>query len=259
MSSQSIPTFAPANRAARCTLVLLAANVVVSVVALVAGFRRNELLVRVATGAVSEAEAAAKDSSGPVIRMVQLALGLGIIVAFLMWFYRVHRNLRALGGRDLKYTPGWAVGGFFVPFLNFVRPLQVMRETWHGSDPARLERDVTLGGPILRNHLGTPSLVRWWWGMSLASTLIAGCSARGALDPHPTIHDRQVLSSISVVSEALDIPRAIVAMCLVALITRRQARRRDRMPLAGYQTPVDPADELGWGSDETVAPPDSQR
>ncbi|MFC1995866.1 DUF4328 domain-containing protein [Chloroflexota bacterium] len=39
-------------------------------------------------------------------------------VLFYMWIHRAHRNLPSLGVSGLKYSPGWAVGGFFIPILN---------------------------------------------------------------------------------------------------------------------------------------------
>jgi hypothetical protein len=35
----------------------------------------------------------------------------------------------------LKYSPGWAVGSFFVPILNIFRPYQIAQEIWKASDP----------------------------------------------------------------------------------------------------------------------------
>ncbi len=56
--------------------------------------------------------------------MAEFAVVIASAVFFLMWFHRVYRNLPALGAAGLKYTPGWAVGFWFIPFLNFVRPAQ---------------------------------------------------------------------------------------------------------------------------------------
>ena len=53
---------------------------------------------------------------------------LGTATAVLMWVHRAYRNLPALGARDMAYSPGWAVGWWFIPFLNLVRPYQVVRE-----------------------------------------------------------------------------------------------------------------------------------
>src|SRR5664279_2860174 len=45
-------------------------------------------------------------------------------VCFSMWFHRAYRNLPTLVNGQLLTTPGWAVGSFFIPFLNLFRPYQ---------------------------------------------------------------------------------------------------------------------------------------
>jgi len=68
---------------------------------------------------------------------------LGVIpIAF--WIYRAHANLRAAGIGELAYSPGWSVGSFFVPLINFVIPFRAMRQLhnrshgeaeWEGNSP----------------------------------------------------------------------------------------------------------------------------
>src|SRR5688572_9717366 len=57
------------------------------------------------------------------------------IVVFLVWMRRSYINLKALGVRGLEYSPGWAVGCWFIPFVNLVRPYTIMKEIWTRSDP----------------------------------------------------------------------------------------------------------------------------
>lgn len=49
-------------------------------------------------------------------------------MVFLLWLRRRYANLATLR-HHTTYQPGWAIGSFFVPFLNFVRPFQIVRET----------------------------------------------------------------------------------------------------------------------------------
>jgi hypothetical protein len=37
-------------------------------------------------------------------------------IVFLIWVYRAHNNLSSLKVRGLEYTPGWAVGLWFIPW-----------------------------------------------------------------------------------------------------------------------------------------------
>ena len=43
-------------------------------------------------------------------------------VIFLMWLHRVSRNLQPLGSNGQRFSPGWAVGWWFIPILWFIFP-----------------------------------------------------------------------------------------------------------------------------------------
>src|SRR5438093_12382214 len=55
---------------------------------------------------------------------------------FLTWLQRAYRNLPALHATELRYTPGWAVGSWFIPLVNLFAPHQVVSELWKASDPS---------------------------------------------------------------------------------------------------------------------------
>jgi len=60
-------------------------------------------------------------------------------VLFCRWLYSAYHNVIVLqpqAGRDtmgLTFTPGGAVAGFFIPFVNLWRPYRAVRELWDGS------------------------------------------------------------------------------------------------------------------------------
>ena len=41
---------------------------------------------------------------------------LASVIAVAMWIHRAHANLRDAGADGLEFTPGWAVGWYFIPF-----------------------------------------------------------------------------------------------------------------------------------------------
>ena len=218
-----------ADRKARWTKALLFGTLAISVVAIFSNLLQMGLLARAASGGISQAEAASNDARQQLIGVIQVVLYLATGVTFLVWFHRVHKNLPGLGGRQLKYSPGWAVGGFLVPFLNLVRPLQVMREAWHGSDPSGLERDMGPSGPSLRNQLGTPALMGWWWAFFLISGFLGNLIMRMSFAENQTLDQLKTLTTLMVFSDVLDVPSAILAISLVSRITRWQAQRLERM------------------------------
>ena len=108
-------------------------------------------------------------------RIGELAVGLGLVatlcwfgvyVASAIWTGRMYHNLFALGICELRFTPGWGVGAWFVPFLNLVRPKQIVDDIWRVTDPACPPswawRDRPASGVVLA-----------WWGMTLAALVFA--------------------------------------------------------------------------------------
>jgi hypothetical protein len=72
---------------------------------------------------------------------IVLVLTLGTIVAWCIWQYRAQADLYARGVPDLRYSPGWAVGWWFVPFASLVMPCLTMRELWRNA--GRREGDIS--------------------------------------------------------------------------------------------------------------------
>ena len=91
--------------------------------ALLFGAAQLSLLKRIAAGQTpSPGAAEANDLWQSLVALMQFAVFLGTVVVWLVWIHRAYANLDALGARDTKYSPGWAVGWYVVPFLNFMRP-----------------------------------------------------------------------------------------------------------------------------------------
>lgn len=87
------------------------------------------------------------------------------IVFFSIWIHRACANAWAFGQSPMSTTPGWAVGWFFVPFANLVKPFRAMKEIWFGSDPS--------GSVAI-----TPGLVGGWWGTWIVSGIVWRISSK---------------------------------------------------------------------------------
>ncbi len=99
-----------------------------------------------------------------LVAVVQLIVTLTTAILALRWVYHSNKNLRALSGESLEYTPGWAVGWFLIPIANLWKPYYVMKEIWEVShqrepgDPSRLKQWWTFW--ILSNVVGRIALKR---------------------------------------------------------------------------------------------------
>lgn len=71
---------------------------------------------------------------------LDLLLSAVVTALFLMWFHRSAYNLAVLG-RDMSFTPGRALGGWFIPVVNLFAPLQIFQElVTHYADIAQQEQ-----------------------------------------------------------------------------------------------------------------------
>ncbi len=106
------------------------------------------------------------------IHTIALITYLVTAIAFLFWFYRAYRNLIRTGIRDVRYGTGWAVGGWFIPFFNLVRPKQVANDIWKGS------ASVGTVGTARWREIHLSALVNWWWGVWIVGWLMVSLGDR---------------------------------------------------------------------------------
>ena len=120
---------------------------------------RSLVLDSLAGRPVSIDEAIASDHRVEAVGGWTLIALLVTGVLWCIWQHRAHSNLRAFGRNGLRYTPGWAVGWWFIPIANLWKPFQTVRELWKASH----------GGGW--RTIATWSLLGWWWGTWLAGSL----------------------------------------------------------------------------------------
>jgi hypothetical protein len=166
--------FEPLNKRTQLLFWILVILMVLDIVAVFSDFAQVELINRVIRGeAVTESEAIANDARQAAIGFGQTVLYIAYFVVFLMWVHRANKNLGSLGAAGLRFTPGWAVGWFFIPFMNLFRPCQVVSEIWQASDPKVDTRDGTSWKAVV-----TSPIVGCWWVLFLISTFVANMAMR---------------------------------------------------------------------------------
>ena len=145
------------------------------------------------------------------------AIGLGYTVAFLvsvvlvaMWIHRAHANLHAAGWDALEFTPGWAVGWYFVPLANLIKPYQAMRELWNTS---MREDDYFVSD--------APMILKLWWGTWIAGNILSNIATR--MQGYGTDMSIQYGGMLGAVSSLLLIVCAWNLVGIIRSITRAQS------------------------------------
>ena len=154
-----------------------------------------------------------------LLTLANVPVTIATIVVFLIWLNRSYKNLLALRPSFLRFSSGWAVGWWFIPFANLVRPFQVVREVWWESDPEIPQDQMFLTESL---H-SAPTFMALWWGFWLAANIVTN-GVDKLFDPERT--DNVATMGLGfVVASSLTIIAAGLAIKVVRDITSRQAAR----------------------------------
>jgi len=152
-----------------------------------------------------------------------------------MWIHRAHRNLPSLGAEGLKYSPAWAVGGFFIPIWNLFRPYQVTQEIWKASDPS-----IGINDRLAWKQAPASSLVSIWWFLWLVTGFISNIYIRMSLTAE-TLEQLYQLSWAILILDSLGIIAALFAILVVRNIDSRQIEKSNivlELELVGSSTQI---------------------
>lgn len=162
------------------------------------------------SGPFTEAQAEANDVRQGLLGLSYIIVFVVTAIAFLKWVYRANLNSRGFGAEDMRFSPGWSVGYYFIPFLNFVRPYQSMKEIWQ----------VSLNPIDWKSVEGSP-LLGWWWGLWLVSGLLGRIVLRTSRDAE-TIEALQFSTALSILSGFIGIVLCLVTLRLIKKISKMQ-------------------------------------
>ncbi len=96
--------------------VLLAVFVVVVLIWTASTLLEIRLLEKLDRGElVTLAEAESSDSRQATLEGIYFVVFLTSAIVSLMWIHRASKNLRPLGAAGQRFSPGWAIGWWFVP------------------------------------------------------------------------------------------------------------------------------------------------
>jgi Domain of unknown function (DUF4328) len=154
----------PLRRLGTALVVLLAIEMVLMVSCALALVYRVNVVNEILSGQVVT-RSTARTADMLVRDLATAAAGITIatVTVWLLWQYRAELNARALSpSGQFSFTPGWAIGWWFIPIASLWMPFQAVRELWKAS-----------GGAPDWPELPTWRVIGWWWASWIAGLSIA--------------------------------------------------------------------------------------
>jgi hypothetical protein len=208
-------------------IVMFFITIAADLITVISGIAQYNLLNSALAGAeITQSAAEANDTFYGIAGFLQVTAFILTAVFFLMWLYRAHKNLVPLGSSNLQYSPKWAVGGFFVPFLNLVRPYQVAKEIFQNSIPPE---DSFI---FSNSDYKAPSenIIKNWWGSFIIMSFAGNFAGRYYMRAE-SIQEILSATNVNMVADCLSVVAAILAIKMVKSIDSLQLNRHQSISI----------------------------
>lgn len=176
-----------------------------------------------------------------LVGLTKLAVYFATLVAFLMWLHSAYENLSAFAPKT-DFSPGWAVGYWFIPFVNLVLPYRVVKETWIKSDPAV---DFSAGFADAGERARSTAPVAVWWLFWLAANVSGQVYYRLSNGGRAADSSAEIAG---VANNALLIAAATLAAAVVWTIDQMQSEKGPRLATDISSPPPPPPPDFGGAS-----------
>jgi len=168
-----------------------------------------------------------------LLAVFSLIIYLTTVVFFCVWLYRAYDNLPAFNQWNRpEHSPGWAVGSFFVPFVNLVIPYRAVRETWQKS---RTPEEAHLSEPA------PPASFPIWWTFWLLASFAGNISMRASFNERVS---ESAATILSIVASGLSIVAAVCAYVVVDTVDKQQEETSQKLKLGTFPVPPPPPANL---------------
>jgi len=215
---------------------LLWIGILVDAIGVLSGLSEIWLLSDVESGSYDYdlmAAANRNDLRQQVIGIVQLVLYIAHVVTIAAWIRLANKNVRLLGAKGMEFTPGWAIGWYFIPFANLWKPYQAMSEIWRASR----------GSPDWKSS-EVSGLIPGWWFAWLVANLLGRLSFKLSMKAQelPELKNASIATTIA---DAASVVLSILFLEVVKEIYRRQT--------AWSAAPTPPSQDIaGLAASDTV-------
>ena len=200
---------------------MLAVTAVIDILGVVSLLiERSLVLDSLAGRPVSIEEAVASDNRVEAIGGWTLIALLVTAVLWCIWQHRAHSNLRSFGRIGLSYTPGWAVGWWFIPFASLWKPLGAMSELWKASEPTDDPKGWWRARPWW--------VLGLWWACWIGGNLLDIVAS--AMQQESDLSSVASSDIVAVIARLVEIAAAI---CAVLILRDILGRQRALAPMSG--------------------------
>ncbi|WDM12163.1 DUF4328 domain-containing protein [Streptomyces lavenduligriseus] len=205
---------------ARATAVLLGLVVATDLFACYADLLEMDVTKDLVDGVVGDDVIDRADHADDLYGLSGILQGVALVatmVVYLCWLWRVRVNAGVFDASRHRMRLGWTIGGWFCPVVNLWFPRRIVADTWDASGPWGARS----------GH----ALVNAWWALWLVDLLVgrfADTRSRRA----ETAEELYESARAMLLSDALDIVAAVLAVLVVVRLSRLQERklRSEEMP-----------------------------
>ncbi|MET8897495.1 DUF4328 domain-containing protein [Streptomyces albogriseolus] len=213
---------------AHAVTALLAVMIAADVLCFGAAAYMMSVMGDVASGGAGDVDMGAVDRADRAVAMTSSLYMLGLLgtaTLFIIWFHRVRHNAEVFAPDVQCRRPGWAIGGWFIPFANLWIPRGIAQDVLRASQPDPYASEV--------RHQG---LLNAWWGTWIASSIFDRFATNryDQADNPQAVHDA---AGWLMTGSVLDIVSAVLAL----LFVRRLTAAQNDKAMAGLQPFQQPA------------------
>ncbi|MDO5977611.1 DUF4328 domain-containing protein [Flavivirga spongiicola] len=138
------------------TIIIFGIIAFIDITSIVLNLYQSEILKGYEINKYSDEDLELIDYAVMILGIIQFLTFITAIVLFIKWFRKAYGNLIRLGV-NMDYTENSAVWGYFIPFVNWVKPVKTMKEIYLKTQ--QLIKDYNTNITVDQN---TGFIVLWW-------------------------------------------------------------------------------------------------
>jgi Domain of unknown function (DUF4328) len=230
------------GRRRRAVVVALCVLIAIDLLVVVSALLELNLVDRVEAGApVADAELDGNDNRQALVAFLKFGGLIACGILFIRWLRAAYRNADVVAPGLRRYKHGWAIGAWFVPFLNLWRPKQIVNDVWRAGGSRGASEPL-------------PWWLDVWWAGWICSNILSQVASRLDRD---SIESVRAAGRVDIANASFEAFVAVIALVVVLRVTDRLDGKGAALgPAGGSPAPV-AATQAGDPNAATSVPPPS--